>query len=75
MFRTAPLKTYPSALCRFLAAIFLEDCPSGVIDGLPGDEVPDEAKGFFIPLDPYAEFVTQHDCALGGAASVVSSSV
>ena len=68
-YKTAGLKEYPSELCRFLAAVFLEDCPADVQDALPEDEVPELAQGFFIPLDPYAEFEQQHDCALRGPRS------
>ena len=66
-YRTTALKEYPSELCRFLAAIFLEDCPSDVVDEVPGIEVPEAVADLYVPLDPYVEFVQQHDCALGGA--------
>eukprot|EP00959_Pyramimonas_sp_CCMP1952_P352441 7384407-Pyramimonas_sp.AAC.1 len=67
-YRTASLKEYPSDLSRFLAMVVLDAVSPGLPKGLSGYDIPEEALNFYVPLDPFYEFVQQHDCALGGAA-------
>ena len=62
-FRTAALKEYPSELCRLLAKCMWEGVEARARIAPRSWEVPQEALGFYIPLDPFCEFERKHDCA------------
>ena len=65
-YRTAAAKEYPPGLCKIMATAVLDAArrhlalvPAGAV------EHEEEYARFYVPLDPYAEFVMQHDCAAG----------
>ena len=62
-FNTASLKTYPPLLCKLLAECLWCDFQSWTPEGVCSHEVPQDAKGFYILLDPYFNFQMSHDCA------------
>ena len=67
-YRTSDLKEYPSELSRFLALAFLDVFTDMIPDGVADNDLPPEGSALYVPLDPFFEFVQQHDCALGGEA-------
>ena len=67
-FRTTVLKTYPAALCEFMAMGFRD----WWMANLKGEEhleqgfVPDDVSRFFMPLDPFFNFQKGSDYAQHG---------
>ena len=65
-FNTAVAKQYPSLLCNILAHAVLDFAAShlSALAGCTGpEELEQDMRPFFVPLDPYFSFVMQHDCA------------
>ena len=65
-YRTAAAKEYPPKLCEIMARAVLDAAEAHLSRVPHGDPDYDEDLAhFYVPLDPYATFVRQHDCAAG----------
>eukprot|EP00972_Heterocapsa_arctica_P058412 8617896-Heterocapsa_arctica.AAC.1 len=70
-YRTAAAKEYPPGLCRIMVQAVLDavQLHLALLPEGDGEAVADDDYShFFMPLDPYATYVMQHDCAGGVAA-------
>ena len=61
---TSRAKTYPSAMCRFLAECVHEESARQFSDpGGPPLDLPEDVAPYFVPLDPYFSFQRGRDYA------------